>query len=400
MSRVRVIPLHLVLAGLRRACGRDALGVGLLLAVCFVAVVGWTLHPRLLLLLPAMGLLVALGWVWPWLTIRLVRGELRFGRDRIFAGERVQVALRVAYRGPWPAWGLELVVDPENRLLLPKLRPFTTSVTSFSVQAEQRGVFPRWPPTLQSGFPVGLVRAARRVSAAAPLVVWPRVFPAAPVPDWARSEGAAGHVETRRVGTFAGDTVGVREYRRGDPMRWIHWPQTARHARFMVREFRANGIPRVRIVLDCDADAHVGAGAQGSFEWAVRIAASLAARWLDDGAEVELTAGALRLPPAAGQAHRRRVLDALAEADLVPADRCAPPPPSELATVFVSTDLGWSERREPACRAWRGFLLRSGGFGGVPRPLPRLGRDVIVIERPENVPAALARLRGGLADVA
>jgi uncharacterized protein (DUF58 family) len=279
------------------------------------------------------------------------------------------------------------------------VQPFSSVSASLALQPQQRGIFPKRPPSLQTGFPFGLVSVPRSVTVSQPLVVWPRVFPAAAPPDWASADMAVGHVETRRVGN-AGDTVGVREYRRGDPMRWIHWPQTARHDRFMVREFQASGVPRVRIILDCEADVHVGAGAHSSFEWAVRIAASLACRWLDDGAEVELLAGALRLPPAAGRVHQRRVLDALAEVVLKRAERLAPTPQSELATILISTDLGWERRPEPPCCAWRGFMLRSQGFGGDHRPASSFGNKVVVIEGPDDVPGALLRTKRGLADVA
>ena len=47
-----------------------------------VGALGLTLHPRLLLLLPALALVLVVGAVWPWLTLLLVRGHLHFPTDR------------------------------------------------------------------------------------------------------------------------------------------------------------------------------------------------------------------------------------------------------------------------------------------------------------------------------
>lgn len=373
--------------------------VALLLSAALIGVLGVTLHPRLLLLMPALGVLLATGLAWPWLTMLFVRGELHFACDRIHADEEVHASLRLGHRAAWPVWGLVLEVDADNRQALDAVRAFSSVSVSFAVRPQRRGRYPGRPAFLQSGFPFGLVNVSRSVTLRHPLVVWPRVLAAAGPPDWSSADMAVGHVETRRVGS-TGDTVGVREYRRGDPMRWIHWPQTARHDRFMVREFQASGVPRVRIVLDCDAEMHVGQGADSSFEWAVRIAASLASRWLEDGAEVEILAGSVRLPPAAGQVHRRRVLDALAGVALQRVGRRALMPRSELATVLVSTDLGWERRPEPPCCSVRGFMLRSEGFGGVRRAAASFGNKVVVIESPGDVPVALLRVKRGLADVA
>ena len=59
-----------------------------------------------------------------------------------------------------------------------------------------------------------------------------------------------------------GDPLGVRPYRRGDPLRRVHWVLTARHGELIVRELQSNAVPRVQIVLDAHPAAHrrLGAG--------------------------------------------------------------------------------------------------------------------------------------------
>ncbi len=379
--------------------GRSRILFSIIFCTLLVGLLGLTVHPRLLLLVPSLLVVLVAGVGWPWFSVLFLRGRLQFEKDRVHEHENVEASLTIEHRAPWPAWGLVLDAGKSNQRALQAVRPLAAVDSSFTLQPRRRGAFPERAPRIRTGFPFGLLTATRKIVADRSVVVWPRVLPVAMTSEWASADQVVGHVETRRIGS-EGDTIGVREYRRGDPMRWIHWSQTARHDRFMVREFQACGIPRVRILLDCDAAAHVGVGSDSSFEWSVRIAASLAAGWLMEGAEVELLAGTRRLPAAGGQLQRRRILDALAEVELTQSDRDGLVPASELASVFVGTELGWHNRQSTPSCAWRGFLLSSDGFGGDERPSIPSHRELVVIEGPEQVATALMRVKRGLADVA
>lgn len=370
--------------------------LGLVATLVCAVLVGWlgsTFHPRLLLLLPGLIILIVVGVVWPWLTILPTRGELRFAQDRIHEHDQIEAHLHLHNRAPWPAWGLFFEIDAASRFVVEATRSFSTTVSTLSLRPHQRGILPSRSLRLLSAFPIGLLLASRRIDVKRPLIVWPRVFPVAAPPSWTSADMSVGHVDSRRIGN-AGDTIGVRAYRRGDPMRWIHWPQTARHDRFMVREFQASSIPRVRLVLDCEAVSHVGEGPDSSFEWAIRIAASLACGWLDEGAEVELVAGSLRLPAAGGKRHRESVLDALAGVQFERGAGRTVLPKGELATVFISTDIGWQSSSRSGSH---GFSLRCDGFGGSESTVGPSGNDVVHVAHPDEVPSALLRFcRGGV----
>ncbi len=83
-----------------------------------------------------------------------------------------------------------------------------------------------------------------------------------------------------------GDPLGVRPYRRGDPLRRIHWGQTAKHRQLIVCEVQSHALPHVQILLDTDLAVH--SGPDGSLEWSIRIAASFADGWIRQGARVDL----------------------------------------------------------------------------------------------------------------
>ena len=199
------------------------------------------------------------------------------------------------------------------------------------------------------GFPFGLWEASRPLDVAEPLLVWPRTFPVGPMPEADGRQASDGLATRDRAGHW-GDPLGVRPYRRGDPLRRVHWGLTARHGELIVREVQSNAVPRVQIVLDAHPAAHAGSGPDGSREWAIRVAASLAEGWIRQGAEVELVLDGALVPARGGSARARSaaVLDALAR--LGPGVR---PDPRRIAApiaecrrrdgglrVVVTTDVG------------------------------------------------------------
>ncbi|MCG8406954.1 MAG: DUF58 domain-containing protein [Phycisphaerales bacterium] len=371
----------------------------LIIATVVVCVIGSALHPRTLLLLPSLIVVLVAGIAWPWLTVFGLRGVLRFETDRVHEQEQLAAHLLMRQISLFPAWGVVMEAGLADSRRLPTLFPLKTTTLKLLFVPPHRGEFPLTKPRVLTGFPFGLLTAGKAIRVASPLIVWPRVFPVAPPPDWARTDMATGHIDTRRAGTD-GETCGVRAYRRGDPMRWIHWPQTARHDRMIVREFQATATPRMLIILDCNIDAHVGMGTDCSFEWAVRITASLAVGWLDCGAEVEIQAGPLRISVAGGTHQRKSILDTLARVSLCESDVAPLNPPRDTSLVFISTDLGWRGLPQGRSRWWRGFSLANKGFGG-DRPMPPIyGDRVVTVESPLDVPSALMGVKRGLIDVA
>lgn len=78
---------------------------------------------------------------------------------------------------------------------------------------------------------------------------------------------------------------GLREYSRGDPMKYINWKATARAGQLLVNLHESTLSQRVVLAIDMEAGGH-----QGDFlnEAGVRIAATLAQRLLREGVELGL----------------------------------------------------------------------------------------------------------------
>jgi uncharacterized protein (DUF58 family) len=271
------------------------------------------------------GILVvtALGLIWPWLSVRGLSGSLGFDRSRCREGESVPVRLILRNRMPWGAWGISVTGgfsepagdsrDDRPLVGLDVVPGWRTIVETVEFVPGCRGEYPSRAPRVICGFPFGLWEASRPLALTSTLLVWPRTVPVAAVPEAKGDQAWHGLATRDRAGQW-GDPLGVRPYRRGDPLRRVHWALTARHGQLVVREVQSSAVPRVQIVLDAHPAAHGGSGPDGSREWAIRVAASLAEGWIGQGAEVELVLDRVAVSAHGRWARERTaaVLDALA----------------------------------------------------------------------------------------
>lgn len=420
--------------------------VGLSAGAC-----GWLLHPNAFLVLYAALAACGVGLAWPWLSLLGVRGELRFDRARCQEGDEVAAQLVLRNRAPWSVWGLALegldgateqtdgeasslgaAECPRNvvaAFMVPVVPAWSQREFRWEFVPARRGPHPLSEPRLVCGFPFGLTDARRKLAIGNRLLVWPRTYPVAAIPDVAYGRALEGAVLRNQVGT-SGDVAGVRPYRRGDWLRRIHWGQTARHDQLIVCEFQSRAVPSVQIVLDVDPRAHAGCGSNGSREWAIRVAASFISGWLADGAEIALVLGRRTIRFGAGPDHERRLLDALAELPFDATEDSGDPPIDEVLAraecagfdgglqLVIATDRAlrlvngpggaddWrrtpsqaTRGRVPGTRAGIGFdkrrrfvLLRAGAFAGTHQPAAAetsAAPSWILIDDASEVPATL-----------
>jgi len=175
------------------------------------------------------------------------------------------------------------------------------------VTAPRRGVHELSGLVVASRFPLGLFRAWTPLppgggGGAVRCVVYPAPRGRRELP--LTGTGAAGSGGTK--GDGRDDFAGLRDYRRGDPAKHVHWKALARGRGMQVKEF--TGPRGAAVDLDWRDTAFLG-------EREARL--SQLACWIDEAEARSLRYG-LRLPdrtiPAgSGPRHRRRLLEALAE---------------------------------------------------------------------------------------
>jgi len=336
------------------ARGWQALVVGLL--VLFVArMIGTTqFHQLAYALLALLLAALVLGW-------SSSRG-LRFSRAlppgaRITAGSPARIRLLLSNRSRFGSSGVR-VEDrlPEPRLFeAPPLKGDEKRTIEAPLAFARRGVYELGPAEVGITDPFGLLRFVRKFGERTEVVVYPEVYELRDFPI------RGGNVEVGARGSRGqrGDEfAGLREYRRGDDRRHIHWKSVARTGELYVKEFAVEAPRRYSVALDLRREGLRAPEAE--VEDAVSVAASVLTRLASE-----------RLP-----------------FRLVCADGAgnATPFGSDEASYWVAMRLLATARADGA-RRLGGAALAEGDA---------LGEGVVLVSRTRNedLPATVRKLRG------
>ena len=279
----------------------------------------------------------------------------RFGPDRGVAGRSVVETLSLVPRGRGQVVvlreGLPWQGGPSAESATVALEPGRTSSAVFRHDDLVRGRHRLGPLTVDLVESFGAGRRRTSVPGTHELVVVPEVLDL----GLARESRALGDGARRQRGqslTGAEDDPVTREYRRGDPMRRVHWKATARHDDLMVRQEEQHGLPHVRLVLPTALgawdDATTGPGGAGrhsdSFEWALSLVATLAVEWGHAGSVAVVTTPDGDLVARHDPESTGAFLEALA--DVVLDDPAGVPAPSAAAREPVVAVVSGLRRRD------------------------------------------------------
>lgn len=286
-----------------------------LAAAAFVAALALR-RPELAVVALPFALLVALG-------VRTPPPELRawveVDRERALEGEELDAVVTVRTTAPVDRLevgltlpdGIDLVdgrnpvairlaADEERELLLRLRCTRWTSAELGEVWLRARDL-------------IGIVHYEGRVDRRRPLRIYPTPERLRRLLAPARTQAATGS-EVARVRAEGTEFADMRPFTPGDRVRSVNWRATARSGSLMVNERHPERNADVVIFLDSFAEAR--SADEGTFENAVRVAATLATRFLERRDRVGLVAfgGFLRwLEPSGGMVQRYRLVDALLE---------------------------------------------------------------------------------------
>ncbi len=158
---------------------------------------------------------------------------------------------------------------------------------TYQVRSDVRGRFEIGPMTVRVADPFGLVELGRAFQTTVSLTVTPRTVALPTIPLTGAWTGS-GDNRPRAFATGSAEDVTVREYRRGDDLRRVHWRSSARTGELMVRREEQPWQSRATLFLDNRLEAHRGHGAASSLETAVSAAASIALHLSQRGFMVRL----------------------------------------------------------------------------------------------------------------
>lgn len=315
------------------------------------------------------------------MTLRDLRVERR-APPRIYVNEPFLMEVVVSNAKPKRAsYSIEvedLVAGTpiDKRCYFLKIPDGKSQRASYRHTFNRRGTFALSGYRVATKFPFALFRKSRDVDAPLSILVYPaRTAVVRPAP---RSV-ARGDVMSDRLGR-KGEFFGLREHRRGDDRRDVHWKSSARSGRLLVREYEDelarrlvigvdNALPEdVRNAVAGSGDkaretmrtsAGIGPWSPGfgamapaldakvlAVERAISMAASLATAYLEAGWTVELIARGCRIPSGIGRLHDARIAKALALLPYVSDEVAFPAMPGHVQSVLVQA-RGSGNRGKP-----------------------------------------------------
>jgi uncharacterized protein (DUF58 family) len=298
--------------------GRSFLAAGISAVLCAV-LLGQSTLVRVGVLLVALPLVTA----WAVGRARYKLSLVRTVSPQVLpAGQSARVRLTLRNDGRMPTGALRIeeqvpyALGSRPRFVLEGVEHGWRGSVDYPVRAETRGRYELGPMTVRVGDPFGLVELTRAFRTTTPLVVTPRVVRLPGIPLTGSLTGSG----DQRPRAFAGgsaEDVTVRDYRRGDDLRRVHWRSSARVGQLMVRREEQPWQTRATVFLDNRAGAHRGEGSASSLETAVVVAASVAAHLTSRGYAVRLVTASGEDPATSWQRDEAdvsagRLLEALA----------------------------------------------------------------------------------------
>lgn len=223
----------------------------------------------------------------------------------------------------FPIYSLRLIelIEPDKsvaipRIYIPYIGPGQTCSFQVLITPNVRGQIEFKGTRLASRYPFGLLTRFRTCPDGRKIAIYPALgkIKGRFLPGQRQIDLQSGHARSRFHG--GGDEFyALREYRRGDSIRLIHWKRSARMGQLLVREMTQFAPQRLTVILDTYLPES-SAKTRMQFEQAVSFVATLLCYSLDAGYRVALicaTTPPVIVPPQAGREVQHRLLRTLSQ---------------------------------------------------------------------------------------
>ncbi len=294
--------------------------------------------------------------------------SLSFDPDRVARGETTDLLVRVEHVGrlpiPWVTVYLQLprgLACPaaEGQFLMGRMAvPYRGGIVRhYPMTPVHRGLYRVEQLRVEFSDPLGLVVRRLDVRTRAELLAHPLPSAASLAPPM---RALMGSIERPALLEDPTATRGVRPYRPDDPLRRVHWPQTARTGDLMAREYATAVDAQLYLVSNLATHSpHWSNVDHERLEAVVEVAAGLAI----DACRMALPVGLLvngvafeatpvtRIRPGASPRHLAHFMDVLARLSAYPAEsaesllRAAAslPPEASLAVISAAMPDSWRQ---------------------------------------------------------
>jgi uncharacterized protein (DUF58 family) len=288
-----------------------------------------------------------------------IQVSLSFSPDRGSRGEPTELLVRVEHVGrlpiPWVTIFIHLPPDlvcpaADGVSLMGRMAvPYRGGIVRhYPVTPERRGLYRIERLRVEFSDPLGLVVRRIDVFTQAEFLAHPRPLT---LQLHAPTQALMGSIERPALLEDPTATRGVRPYRPDDPLRRVHWPQTARTGDLMAREYATAVDAQIYLVANLATHTpHWSTVDHERLEGVIEAVAGLTIEacrlalpvgLLVNGVAFEATA-VTRVRPGASPRHLGRMLDVLARLSSYPSEgpeallRAAAALPPEASLVFVT----------------------------------------------------------------
>ena len=268
--------------------GWALLGAGLALVVLW-----WLLGDEELLLAGAFfaaGAGLALGYV------HLHEPDLavgrRLGSTAVHNGDTVQVTMTLRNPGPRAVRNLSVVDEVEKlgvaSFEISQIGAGDLVTATYRVMCRPRGVYRVGPSKTTSSDPLGLAALGAPDGPVDQLVVYPTVETLEGLPIVRGYDPSMATSRPEHAQRGGEDFYTLREYQRGDDLRRVHWPSSAKTDQLMIRQLETPWQSRAMVMLDVRSQVYES---EDAFETAVSGAASVITHLVKSGFDADLWAG-------------------------------------------------------------------------------------------------------------
>jgi uncharacterized protein (DUF58 family) len=244
-------------------------------------------------------------WLMP-RGIRSLKSRRRYDRQA-FWGEIVPVAIELTNNGrlpiPWVQVQESVATqlkygEPLHRVL--SLKRGQTAEFYYEVIARRRGYYQLGPLRITTGDLFGIYPEQLAFLPADYLTVYPRITPLTQLglPSRLPFGTIASH---QRLFEDPARPMGIRDFRSGDTMRQINWKASAHTRQLMVKTFQPAISLETAVLLNLNTSDYIHGNRQDITEWAIEVAASLAAHLVNQRQSVGLITNGI--DPLASQHH-------------------------------------------------------------------------------------------------
>ena len=222
------------------------------------------------------------------------------GAEPVFASQEAQFTLRLENPDPKPRYGIALQWrdQPPRYADLPASG---ATIVTLAVLAERRGWLRPGRIRVLTRYPLGLLQAWSWVEFEQACLVYPQPRGRRPLPATLPSSSGSGLGEQ---GLGSEDYAGFRLYAPGDSPRRIAWKAATRDGPLLVKQFTDQARPELWLDWRLLGNDRVEPRLSQLCQWVLKVE--------NEGRRYGLLLPGARIPPAQGDAHRRRCLEALA----------------------------------------------------------------------------------------